>query len=287
MATLVDHMVPPFKKGGLLPELAKLSESIDDYHGSLISSRELAEAYAEEIRQQVTELGIAKDLGLDVTDPDTSFGGESHTHESADQEVIGDDLLHTIEEYIGDLRDQNIPYGLHTFGRAPEKAYRDSTVEAEAIVSTDRSLLPDAVEVFSDEMERRIVASGPRELDSLMKALDGGFVPAGNGGEPIRTPDAYPTGKNFYGINPDKVPKPAAWEMGVTLAGQMLADHLEQHGRYPEKVSFVISGGGTRPLRKWSMTRCGRNRLPCMSKTNTTSNLISFSMSTRPLPIKI
>ncbi len=60
MATLVDHMVPPFKKGGLLPELAKLSESIDDYHVSLHSSRELAEAYAEEIRKQIANLGIAR-----------------------------------------------------------------------------------------------------------------------------------------------------------------------------------------------------------------------------------
>ena len=243
MATLVDHMVPPFKKGGLLPELAKLSESIDDYHGSLHSSRELAQAYAEEIRQQVRDLGIAKDLELDVTDPDAFFAGESHSHEGVDPEVIGHDVLHTIEDYIGDLRDQNIPYGLHTFGRTPEKAHRESTIEA--IVSTDRSLLPDAVEVFSEDMERRIVASGARELDSLIKALDGGFVPAGNGGEPIRTPDAYPTGKNFYGINPDKVPKPAAWEMGVTLADQMLADHVAQHGRYPEKVSFVIWGDET------------------------------------------
>ena len=243
MATLVDHMVPPFKKGGLLPELAKLSESIDDYHGSLHSSRELAQAYAEEIRQQVRDLGIAKDLELDVTDPDAFFAGESHSHEGVDPEVIGHDVLHTIEDYIGDLRDQNIPYGLHTFGRTPEKAHRESTIEA--IVSTDRSLLPDAVEIFSEDMEHRIVASGARELDSLMSALDGGFVPAGNGGEPIRTPDAYPTGKNFYGINPDKVPKPAAWEMGVTLADQMLADHVAQHGRYPEKVSFVIWGDET------------------------------------------
>ena len=39
-------------------------------------------------------------------------------------------------------------------------------------------------------------------------ALAGGYLPGGNGGEPIRNPDAYPTGKNFYGIDPDKVPKP-------------------------------------------------------------------------------
>ena len=245
MATLVDHMVPPFRKGGLLPELAVLSESIDDYHGSLYTSPVLARAYADEIRQQVIDLGIAKDLGLDVGDADGFLAGDAHAHGSSrdDGEVSGHDTLHEIEEYMGELREQNIPYGLHTFGRSPGKTERDSTVEA--IVSTDRSLLPDAVQIFADDMERRIVMSGARELDSLVDALRGGFVPAGNGGEPIRTPDAYPTGKNFYGINPDKVPKPAAWEMGVDLADKMLADHVAQHGRYPKKVSFVIWGDET------------------------------------------
>jgi cobaltochelatase CobN len=33
--------------------------------------------------------------------------------------------------------------------------------------------------------------------------------------------------------------------MGVTLAQQMLADHVEKHGRYPQKVSFVIWGDET------------------------------------------
>ncbi len=55
--------------------------------------------------------------------------------------------------------------------------------------------------------EGRHEAGAPRrprrprvELDHLLHALAGGYVPAGNGGEPIRNPDAYPTGKNFYGI---------------------------------------------------------------------------------------
>jgi cobaltochelatase CobN len=94
-------------------------------------------------------------------------------------------------------------------------------------------------------MDARIVASGPRELDSLARALRGGFVPVGGGGEPIRNPDAYATGKNFYGIDPEKVPKRASWELGVKLADEMLAKHLEEHGRYPEKVSFVIWGDET------------------------------------------
>ena len=78
-----------------------------------------------------------------------------------------------------------------------------------------------------------------------MRGLRGGFIAGGGGGEPIRNPDAYPTGKNFYGIDPDKVPKPASYEMGIKLADQMLADHVKKHGKYPEKVSFVIWGDET------------------------------------------
>ena len=227
MATLVDHMVPPFVKSGLLPELAALGESVDDYHGSVHQNELLAEAYADQIRQQAADLGIVKDLGLD-------FGTGAE---------IDHDVLHALEDYVIELRDQHIPYGLHAFGRTPEPEMRASTVEA--IVSVDRDLLPDDATVMAGDMERRIVESGPRELDHLLHALDGGYVPAGGGGEPIRSPDAYPTGKNFYGIDPDKVPKPAAWDLGVFLAERMLRDHVAEHGRYPEKVSFVIWGAET------------------------------------------
>ena len=63
MATLVDHMVPPFVKSELLPELAALSESVDDYHNNVHKNERLAEAYADEIRQQAADLGMVKDLG--------------------------------------------------------------------------------------------------------------------------------------------------------------------------------------------------------------------------------
>jgi cobaltochelatase CobN len=227
MAALVDHMVPPFKKGGLYPELAALGESINDFDTSLHKNPELAKAVGERIRQQVIALGLTKDLGLDLTKPDS----------------LTDEAVHEIQDHLLKLKGENIPYGLHTFGRVPEKPLRDTTVDA--IVSVDRSLLPSKAKVLAEEMDRRIVASGARELDSLMRGLNGGFIVGGGGGEPIRNPDSYPTGKNFYGIDPDKVPKPASYDMGVKLADQMLADHLKKTGKYPEKVSFVIWGDET------------------------------------------
>jgi len=225
MATLVDHMVPPFRKGGLYAELAALSESINDHSVNESKNPQLAAAYGETIREQVVKLGLAKDLGLDPTRP------------------LDDAAIHRVENQLLALKNENIPYGLHTFGLTPDEALRKSTIEA--IVSADRSLLPNKAKVAAADMEARIVASGPAELTSFLHALAGRFLQGGTGGEPIRNPDAYPTGKNFYGIDPDKVPKPAAYALGVKLADQMLEGYLTQHGKYPEKVSFVIWGDET------------------------------------------
>jgi cobaltochelatase CobN len=227
MATLVDHMVPPFRKGGLYPELAALGEKINDYDTAFHKNPELAAAVGEQVRSGVLALGLDKDLSLDLSKPGT----------------LTDAAIHQIQDHLLQLKAQNIPYGLHTFGRVPEKPLRDSTVDA--IVSIDRSLMPNDAKVLAADMDRRIVESGRRELDSLMRGLSGGFIIGGGGNEPIRNPDAYPTGKNFYGIDPDKVPKKASYEIGIKLADQMLADHVKKHGKYPQKVSFVIWGDET------------------------------------------
>ncbi|QKS01191.1 cobaltochelatase subunit CobN [Sphingomonas sp. CL5.1] len=225
MATLIDHMVPPFVAGGLTEDLAKIGELIDDHGQNETKNPELAAIYARQAREAAVKMGIAKDLGLDPA------------HDWTDEQ------LHRVEEYLLELKGQTIPFGLHAFGRVPQPDAIASTVSA--IVNVDRSRLPDQRKILGDEMTRRIVASGPRELDGLMKALGGRFVPAGMGGEPVRNPDAYPTGANFYGIDPDKIPKPAAWDMGSRMAEDMLRDFRRRHGRYPAKVSFVIWGDET------------------------------------------
>lgn len=227
MATLVDHMVPPFVQGDLYPELAALGESINDYDTNYHKNPELADIILEEIISQTQELGIAKALGL------TFNNDEPFNHDS----------IHEIQDYIFTLKEQYIPFGLHAFGRLPDEEMRSNTVDA--ILAVDRSLLPDERVVQAQDIEERIITSSSREITSLMNSFDGGYVTGGTGGEPIRNPDAYPTGKNFYGIDPDKVPKKASWSLGVQLADQMLAQHLTEHGKYPEKVSFVIWGDET------------------------------------------
>lgn len=78
------------------------------------------------------------------------------------------------------------------------------------------------------------------EQESLIHALNGRYIPAGSAGDPILNPNAIPTGKNYYSINPETTPSDAAWRVGKTLADQLLAKELKEKGKYPEKVSFTL-----------------------------------------------
>ena len=224
-AVLVDHMVPPFVAGELTNALAKLSELLNDHSTNEGKNPELARQYAGQARDQAIAMGFGKDLSIA---PDADWSDED---------------IHRLESYILDLKAQTIPYGMHAFGRTPTDEAIDSTVEAVVGVDRQKSLGQDPIS--ADEVERRIRASGPQEIASLLRMLDGGFIGGGIGGEPVRNPDAYATGKNFYGLDPDKLPKPVSWETGVRLADEFLENHKKKHGAYPQKVSFVIWGDET------------------------------------------
>lgn len=79
------------------------------------------------------------------------------------------------------------------------------------------------------------------ELDNLMVATDGRYVPPGPSGPPTRgNVSVLPTGRNFYGIDPDSVPTATAWEIGKRMADQMIQRHLDEKGRYPSEIGIVI-----------------------------------------------
>src|SRR5690606_28629236 len=87
-----------------------------------------------------------------------------------------------------------------------------------------------------------------QEIDNLLHALDGGFIPAGPSGAPTRgMAHVLPTGRNFYAVDPRSLPSMAAWEVGQGLAREVLDRHLTETGVYPESVS--ISAWGTSAMR--------------------------------------
>ncbi|MGW1127849.1 cobaltochelatase subunit CobN [Streptomyces sp. NPDC002526] len=86
------------------------------------------------------------------------------------------------------------------------------------------------------------------ELDHCVNALNGGFVPAGPSGSPLRgLVNVLPTGRNFYSVDPKAVPSRLAWETGQALADSLLNRYREDNGDWP--VSVGLSLWGTSAMR--------------------------------------
>jgi cobaltochelatase CobN len=81
------------------------------------------------------------------------------------------------------------------------------------------------------------------EIDAVLHALDGGHVPAGPSGSPLRgLVNVLPTGRNFYAVDPKAVPSRLAWETGQQLAESLLARYREETGGWPASVGLSVWG---------------------------------------------
>jgi cobaltochelatase CobN len=54
--------------------------------------------------------------------------------------------------------------------------------------------------------------------------------------------NVLPTGRNFYSVDPKALPSRLSWELGQSLADDLLQRHLDEGGRYPETVGIVVWG---------------------------------------------
>ena len=88
-----------------------------------------------------------------------------------------------------------------------------------------------------DDVRMRVLQSD--ETAALLNGMNGGYIPAGPSGIITRgRPDILPTGRNFYSLDPHKVPSRAGWEVGVKLAKITIDKFLREDGKYPENIAF-------------------------------------------------
>jgi cobaltochelatase CobN len=79
-----------------------------------------------------------------------------------------------------------------------------------------------------------------QEIDNTLRALNGEYIPPGIGGDPVRSPDVLPTGRNMVGFDPRKVPTKLAEERAGVITKQILDDYVKEHNEYPESVGVVL-----------------------------------------------
>ena len=82
------------------------------------------------------------------------------------------------------------------------------------------------------------------EIPRVLHALDGGFIPAGPSGSPLRgLVNVLPTGRNFYSVDPKAVPSRLAWETGQAMAESLVERYRRDHdGAYPKSVGLSVWG---------------------------------------------
>jgi cobaltochelatase CobN len=215
---------------------------------SWIDSGDLAEQVAQKKKQQLEKL--ASSLTPQIT--------KVIDNQEENNWLVLTDRLNTITHFKQKLKDEPELINLlatdikSKTGLAQqdfiEKLHVNYTYMGQVLaqVKVKEQQLAQAVKLFSDALanlihyKSHLLKGADVELASMINAITGGYVKPSSGGDPIINPAALPTGRNMFSIDAEKTPSKAAWEVGETLAKALLKTHLEQHGKYPEKVSFTL-----------------------------------------------
>ncbi|MGV9743785.1 cobaltochelatase subunit CobN [Rhodococcus zopfii] len=137
-----------------------------------------------------------------------------------------------------ETRARTLVQAMEDGGWDPETASR--TVES-VLGRTDAEVT--RVLAFAAEEVVPRLAKTTDELDAVLHALDGGYVPAGPSGSPLRgLVNVLPTGRNFYTVDPKAVPSRLAYDTGVALANALVERYLADTGSYPQSVGLSVWG---------------------------------------------
>lgn len=255
-AVVISHQTPAFAPSGLYEHLRDMHELVHD----------LAQLDEGMVRQQ-----SLKQL-LDLLEEHHFL--EDLAWRRSDAEEDSSNFLHVLHDYLHELAQTAMPLGLHTFGQAAAENARVTTLmqqlgepfydalaldEEQRMISDVDQLTAhpaylkvqswlngaqeNSVELrpfYQDALSFNHVLQHPGEHESLLRALAGGYVLPGSGGDPVRQPGQQ-SGRNIYAFEATKIPSKQAYEAGDLAFQQLLAAFKEQHqGAFPQKLAFSL-----------------------------------------------
>lgn len=256
-ATLISHQTPPFGVSGTYKELSDLMDLINQYNQS-------TDAVKKNTKEQLIELAIAQNLHKDmkytremmendtqkfVADLYDNLNGLSKTITPLGMHVYGtypkpDHMVQTLISMLGDsylkaVEGENGLGGINQNDLNKTKSYtllKEYVIDKKDIKTLDDSLKPfiETAKKYESNFKNN------KEIENLLKGLDGGYIETGVGGDPVRNPDCVPTGKNMHGFDPQRIPTEAAYKTGQKMMEDYLASYYSKHGRYPQKLTFNL-----------------------------------------------
>lgn len=203
LAVMVDHLTPPLAATPLYDQLLQLRQVVESYESA--SSESLKAQAAHTMREQVAALNLKTELEASMADVLQVRG---IGFDGADDDL----LAHEVGHYLTKLQEKFMPYGLHIFG----KAWKAESLE----------LMLDSMKKggIDDPAVAKKLADSPRlEMAGLLAGLSGRFVPPGKGNDPLRSPEALPTGRNFHAVDGDILPTRLGYKLALSLKDKALA----------------------------------------------------------------
>ncbi|WP_446033638.1 cobaltochelatase subunit CobN [Streptomyces olivaceus] len=279
-ATLIDHLVPPMARADSYGDIARLEQLLDEYAQIAAMDPAKLPAIRAQIWTLIQAAKLDHDLGLDDRPDDEGFDDmilhvDGWLCEVKDAQIR--DGLHVlgtppagadrVNLVLAILRARQIWGGAtalpglrEALGLDESAATRTTADEAEeraralvqamedadwdpAAVPTDHGEQVAAILEFAAREVVPRLAATTAEIDHAVHALNGGFVPAGPSGSPLRgLVNVLPTGRNFYSVDPKAVPSRLAWETGQALADSLLERYRTDNGDWPTSVGLSLWG---------------------------------------------
>jgi len=267
-AVIVDHLIPPMTRADSYGQIAQLEQLMDEYYQVQTLDPSKLPRIQDRIWQLVKEANLDRDLGEEERPhnfdafvlhmdgylcelKDAQIRGGLHVLGEVPRGVQMVDLLVELtrrsNEGVPGLRavlngGESRPEVDAVHARASELVQLTMERGVEAAVAEGGPEVAATIRYIGGSLLPRLQRT-TEELDAVVAALAGRFVPAGPSGAPTRgMAHVLPTGRNFYSVDPKSLPSPVAYEVGGELAGALLKRYLKDEGAYPETVGIVVWG---------------------------------------------
>jgi magnesium chelatase subunit H len=231
---LISHNVPPYGRAGLYKELLGLRDLISEYREDPQKNYALKEA----ICQKIVDTGLDTDCPLE----DAKKLGIAFSYENVRMfsNHVFDDYLVRLYEYLQVLEGRLFSSGLHVLGEEPDEEKLAGYLEA--YFGNEPPRRQGRQEEEEGEI-RSLLMQSTDELRNLLRGLNGEYIPPAPGGDLLRDgAGVLPTGRNIHALDPYRMPSAAAYERGREIAQKIIAQHLEEQGKYPETVAVMLWG---------------------------------------------
>lgn len=207
LAVMIDHLTPPLESTKLYDELLNLRQLVESYETAQNREGPLRQQAVNGIKKLVEQLKLKDELIAGMSN-------ELAVRGITEFDQINDQLLvHEVGHYLTQLQEDFMPLGLHVFGRP----WRPEALDT-MLASMQKGWDPVSANPQAKRWRQQLIQSPADELTSLLNGLAGRYVPPGTGNDPIRSPEALPTGRNFYALDGSLMPSPLGYHLGAEMA---------------------------------------------------------------------